>query len=179
MDNSFGFIHDPLEIKILILYVLARLPLPVPAETLAELVLCDDGITYFDFADCTAELVESGHAELTEEGYVITPKGRNNGKITENSLPYSVRLKADSAVAVVASAQKRSALTGARHALRRKGGYTVSLSLSDGIGPIMQMELYAATEEQAERMEKNFRRSAESSYGRIMEILTGEKGIAT
>lgn len=171
MDNNFGFIHDKLEIKVLVLYVLSRLPLAVPADTLAELVLCDDGITYFDFADCTAELVASGHVELEEDGYVITDKGRRNGSITESTLPYSVRLKADKAVSVVASAQKRSAMIVARHALRRKGGYTVSLSLSDGIGPIIQMELYAPNEQQAETMEKNFKKNAEEKYSRIMEIL--------
>lgn len=171
MDNNFGFIHDKLEIKVLVLYVLSRLPLAVPADTLAELVLCDDGITYFDFADCTAELVASGHVELEEDGYVITEKGRRNGSITESTLPYSVRLKADKAVAVVASAQKRSAMIVARHALRRKGGYTVSLSLSDGIGPIIQMELYSPNEQQAETIEKNFKKNAEEKYSRIMEIL--------
>ncbi len=171
MDNNFGFIHDELEIKVLILYVLSRLPLPVPAETLAELVLCDDGITYFDFADCTAELVDSGHVELKDDGYVITEKGRRNGSITESSIAYSVRLKADKAVAAVASAQKRSTMIVAQHALRRKGGYTVSLSLSDGIGPIIQMELYAANEEQALKIEKNFRKKAETAYAGIMDIL--------
>ena len=174
MEQSFGFIHDPYEIKILILYVLGRLPDPVPPETLAELVLCDDGIGYFDFADCCAELLSSGHLELGEQGYVITEKGRANGSITEGSLPYSVRLKADRAVETVAAAQKRSSLIGARHAMRRKGGYTVSLSLSDGIGPILEMELYAANEAQAEKIEKKFRRDAEKFYTHLMEELCGE-----
>ena len=33
-----GFIHDKLEIKLLILYVLRRLPAEIDAEKLAELV---------------------------------------------------------------------------------------------------------------------------------------------
>ena len=57
--DQFGFIHEKLDIKILILYVLRRLPGFVEAETLRGLVMCDDGIGYFDYSDCLAELVES------------------------------------------------------------------------------------------------------------------------
>ena len=49
--ERFGFIHDKLDIKILILFVLRRLPDYVQGDTLAELVLCDDGISYFDYTE--------------------------------------------------------------------------------------------------------------------------------
>ena len=42
MDN-FGFIHGELDTKILILFILRRLPRPVDADTLAELCFCDTG----------------------------------------------------------------------------------------------------------------------------------------
>ena len=57
MDH-FGFIHEKMDIKILILFVLNLLPAPVDSLTLSELVFCDDGIGYFDYSDCLAELVE-------------------------------------------------------------------------------------------------------------------------
>ena len=64
MDNygyTRGFIHEKLDIKILILFVLRRLPGTVEPETLQELCQCDDGISYFDYSDCLNELVETGH----------------------------------------------------------------------------------------------------------------------
>jgi hypothetical protein len=73
--ERFGFIHEKLDIKIWILFILRRLPLAVSAETLAELTLLDSGIGYFDYADAS-ELVETGHAEETENGYLITEKGK-------------------------------------------------------------------------------------------------------
>lgn len=42
MDN-FGFIHGELDTKILILFILRRLPRPVDADTLAELLLLRHG----------------------------------------------------------------------------------------------------------------------------------------
>ena len=48
MDERFGFIHEKLDIKLLILFVLRRLPAPIDAESLSDLVLIDGGIGYFD-----------------------------------------------------------------------------------------------------------------------------------
>ena len=76
-----GFIHDKLDIKFLILYLMARVASPVDFATLADLTFCDDGVEYFDFAASVAELVETGHLQLEGERYTITEKGRRNGKI--------------------------------------------------------------------------------------------------
>ena len=64
--EGIGFIHEKLDIKILILYILNHLPAAVDAQTLSDLVFCDNGIGYFDYSDCLAELVDTAH--ITEEG---------------------------------------------------------------------------------------------------------------
>ena len=51
MSNA-GLIHKKLDIKLLILYILRRLPGYVDAPTLAELCQCDNGVGYFDYSDC-------------------------------------------------------------------------------------------------------------------------------
>ena len=85
--DRFGFIHERLDIKILILFVLRRLPGAVDQETLRGLCQCDDGIGYFDYADCLSELVENGNVEETEEGYAITELGAANADAVEKTLP--------------------------------------------------------------------------------------------
>ena len=62
-----GFIHDKLDIKFLILYLMARVASPVDFATLADLTFCDDGVESFDFAASVAELVETGHLQLEGE----------------------------------------------------------------------------------------------------------------
>jgi len=47
----YGFIHDKLDIKFLILYFMARVAAPIDFPTLTELTVCDDGIGYFEFAE--------------------------------------------------------------------------------------------------------------------------------
>ena len=92
---SVGFIRDKLEIKFLILYIASRVSEPMPLAELQELTMCDDGIDYFDFAECLNDLVNTEHLRLADERYCITPKGLRNSEICESSLPYSVRIRAD------------------------------------------------------------------------------------
>ena len=56
-----GFIHDKLDIKLLILYLLSRTAAPIDFATLTDLSMCDPGVDYFDFAEAVGELVQSSH----------------------------------------------------------------------------------------------------------------------
>ena len=60
MEN-FGFIHDRLDVKILLLYILEKLPGPVEPVVLSDLALFDGGFTWFDYTDCLADLVKTEH----------------------------------------------------------------------------------------------------------------------
>ncbi|HHT17166.1 MAG TPA: DUF4364 family protein [Papillibacter sp.] len=175
MEQRLGFIHDKIEIKILILFILRRLPEPVTLDTLGTLTLCDGGITYFDFTECLAELVETGHIETDGHTYIITEKGRINGEITENSLPYTVRAKAEESTKELSvELMRRSAITTSR-TIRRKGGYTVHLALSDGVSEICAIELFAASEEQAKALENGFSENAERIYNGLIKLILQEK----
>ena len=171
MDN-FGFIHGELDTKILILYVLRRLPRPVDAQTLADLCSFDNGVGWFDYSDCLAGLVDTGHVEELEgERYVITDKGRVNGEAAETSIPYSVRMKAERLLEPVAERMRRDAMIDAPHDTA-SGGVIARLSLSDGKGEIMVLRLLVPDEGTAETVEKSFRADAEGIYAKVIEILT-------
>ena len=171
MENRFGFIREKLDIKILILFILQRLNNPVDFEQLADLTMCDDGISYFDFTECVDELVNSDHIYYNGEEYLITDKGRKNGKITESSIPYSVRLKAEKNVAKMNASMARNAMISATHELKRGGGFEVMLSLSDGVSEIFAVRLFAVNEKQAEDMEAGFKKNAETIYNRFVKEL--------
>ena len=169
MDN-LGFIHEKLDIKILILFVLRRLPGEVDPETLLELCQCDEGIGYFDYSDCLNELVESEHITETEDGYTITEKGIRNADAVESSLPYSVRSKALRLLAPVEEQMRRAAMLTARHTVN-EDGCVVELAMEDGKGGVMHLKLLCSGEEQARGIEKRFRKDAEGVYQRVMELL--------
>ena len=63
----YGFIHDKLDIKFLILYLMARVVAPIDFPTLTDLTMCDGGVDYFEFAEAVNELVETGRYQNRSE----------------------------------------------------------------------------------------------------------------
>ena len=170
--EGLGFIHENLDIKILILYILNHLPAAVDAQTLSDLVFCDNGIGYFDYSDCLAELVDTAHITEEDGKYRITEKGSRNVNEVASSLPYSVRMKADRVTEPIAEQMRLAAMIVTRHTNTPEGGCNVHLALSDGIGQIVSMQILAADEAQARTMEHYFKAHAEDVYQALVRMLT-------
>lgn len=172
--NDFGFISGKLEIKFLILYIASRMMGPAPFEVLQELSMCDGGVDYFGFSECLADLVRTEHMEVDRDGlYVITEKGRRNSAICESSLPYSVRMQAEQSLASCNEQLRRKALVRSQIQPRDQGGYTVTLSLSDELDDLMNLQLLVTRQDMALEIQKRFRARAEEIYSRILTDLYG------
>ena len=171
MEAYYGFIREKLEIKILILFILRRLPEPISLEELTELTMCDGGISYFDFMECVAELVKTEHLQLEDDKYHLTEKGARNGETTENSLPITVRTHVENTTFAKRSKHNRNAMIKTHHAIDPRGNCTVSLSLTDGIGEVVSIELFAVSDKQALALERGFRKNAESIYNALIEMI--------
>ena len=171
MNRRFGFIHEKLEIKILILFILRRLPEPIPLDELTQLIICDDGISYFEYMECLAELVKTEHLQLQNDKYSITEKGKRNGEMTEDKLPYSIRMYVENTTLMHRNDKERDAMISTQHTANPDGTYTVILSMSDGLGEIISLSLFAMSEPQALEMEKGIRDRAEGIYNTIIEML--------
>ncbi len=168
-----GFIQDKLEIKFLILYIAARVIEPVPFDTMLDLTLCDDAVDYFDFSECLADLVKTGHLTLDQGTgfYAITEKGRRNSEICETSLPYSVRLRCDKNLTACNRALRRKNQVKSAVEPRSNGTYTVSLSLDDDMGSVMDLKLMVPREDMGKVLSERFRRSPEKLYSQIIALL--------
>ena len=167
-----GFIHDKLEIKFLILYITARVIEPIPFDTVLELAMCDDGVDYFDFSECLADLVRTEHLSLSPDGlYAITDKGLRNSRICESSLPYSVRLRCDKELSNCNRKLRRKSQVRASCEQRANGTYTVTLTLDDDMGSVMDLKLAIPREDMANVLAERFRKSPERLYGEIMRVL--------
>jgi hypothetical protein len=167
-----GFIHDKLDIKFLVLYLMSRIVSPIDFAALTELALCDDGIDYFDYAECVAELVSTGHLQLEDMRYSITDKGQRNGSICESSLPYSVRLKCDKSLSKLNAVLRRNAQVRMEVQQRTDGFYTLRMILDDEGGNLLTLELLTVSSEQAEALGERFRDQPELIYNGIIDLLT-------
>jgi len=171
MKRRFGFIHEKSEIKVLILFILRRLKAPISIDTLAELTLCDGGISYFDFSECVEELVSTNHILFDNNMYSITKKGARNGATMEETLPLSVRHVAEKTVATVKSSQQRDSMIKTLHKVNNDGTCTAVLSMSDGIEDIIKIELHSTNEQQATELKNGFHKNAEKAYNALINAI--------
>lgn len=169
--DGFRPMQEKLDIKILILFILRRLPGEVEGETLANLALSDGAAGYFEYAECLAELEDSGHVERKGRTYRITEKGSRNCEIVESSLPYTLRSRLEKKLSPLAEGMRRRALITVKHQ-EVLAGCRVELTLSDEMGPIMELKMICGGEEHAGKIEENFRDKAEDYYNRIVNMLS-------
>ena len=98
--KRLGFIHDMMDVKVLILFVASRASYPLTCQEVYELCYQDDCLSYFDVCTAIPEMVKSGHlSQVGEDQYEITPKGRDAGSLVEDSIAFTVKQLAENAVA--------------------------------------------------------------------------------
>lgn len=165
-----GFIQGKMEIKFLLLYILARAEGPMDLDTLTDVAMCDDGVSYFDFTTALAEIVETDHVSKEDGGYTITPKGRKNGATMEDELPYSVRIRCDQKMGQVNARYRREKRILTAVEPLEDGGWRVSLALAGEDRPVFQLEIQMPVKEDALRLVTLFRKDPEEFCRRVRSL---------
>lgn len=174
--QRLGFIHDMLDVKVLILFVMARVGYPVNIQQIYELSYQDDCLSYFDVCTAVPEMVKSGHLkELENEEYEITEKGKADGSLTEDSIAFTVKQRAENAVSRFNRQIRRSSFVKTQIIPRENGDFSVLMSLDDEAGNLMTLELMAPNQRQAVRLGRLFERKAEAVYNLTMAELLDEE----
>lgn len=173
--RRLGFIHDMMDVKVLILYVASRVQYPVNCQEIYELCYQDECLSYFDVCTAIPEMVESGHLQQLDDRYEITARGKETASLTEDSIAFTVRQRAENAVARFNRQIRRSSFVKTQVVPRDSGDYTIIMSLGDEMGSLMTLELTAPDQRQAIRLGKLFEGKAEMVYNLVMTELLDEE----
>lgn len=171
-----GFIRGPLDVRLLLLYILSRASFPVDEAQLLDIALCDDGMDYFQFADALSSLKNTRHITTDEDGKLfITEKGRANGSICENELAYSVRLRCDRSIAKLnKELMRQNQIRTSLHQRTDGTGVTVRMILDDDAGNLMTLDMLAPDRKQGEQIAKAFRFNAAAVYDSVLSALLNQ-----
>ena len=174
--QRLGFIHDMMDVKVLILFVTSRSSYPMTIQEIYEVSYQDDCLSYFDVCTAIPEMVRSGHLKEVEEGkYEITDKGRQDGELTADSIAFTVKQRAENAVARYNRQIRRSSFVKTQVIPREGGDFSVIMALDDEIGNLMTLELVAPDQRQAVRLSRLFEKKAEAVYNLTMAELLDEE----
>ena len=168
-----------MDVKVLILFVAARSGYPMTTQEVYELCYQDECLSYFDVCTAIPQMVTSGHLKEVEgEKYEITDKGREAGSLTEDSIAFTVKQRAENAVARFNRQMRRSSFVRTQVIPRDTGDFSVMMSLDDEAGNLMTLELVAPNQRQAVRLSRLFEKKAEAVYSLTMaELLDDEDSL--
>lgn len=171
-----GFIRNPLDVRLLILYILDSLILPVSMAELTDLALCDEGVDYFQFATALSALIENGHVTQSEEELLsITEKGHANCAICCEELPISVRTKCDRNTQTLNRVLKRrNQIRTSITPIPNRERYTVEMVLDDDAGNVMTLQMAAPDQQQAAAIAQRFQQNPEVVYHAVLSALLDE-----
>ena len=171
--SPIGFIQSDLDLKLLVLYIMARVASPITFLQLLDLALCDAGVDYFSLTQAVDHMVTTGQLSKDEEDrYAITEKGRRNSEICESSLPYSVRMHCDENLVKVNEALQLEAQVQAKTLDNGDGTCTLQLRFNDTSTPLLDLALLVPGPAQAIAMSQRFREDPAGFYHSIIGLLT-------
>lgn len=177
--NGYGYIHDSLDMKYLMLYVVAGMDEPVTYDDVIGLCEVDGAIRYFDIQTAFVEMLNTGHLEKVfgEEPralYTISASGKELLPFCELRLPQSVIKKARAAIDETIRRKRASYIK--TEITCTNGSYVVKLALSGPYGDRIKIELPVKSSEQAEKLADNFRGDAENIYLNVINSMLKPEG---
>ena len=169
---------DKNDIKIFILYLLDNIHYPLDFDTINDIVIQDEFVGYFDFAECFAQLLDAGHIkEETTNGidmYCITETGSQVAVQLESSILAPIREKSLKSALRILSFQKSKAELKCSVEKRDDGKYDFRCSIHENKVPTMELHLVVDSADRAEKMKANFNERPEAVYKGILAMTACE-----
>ncbi|MBQ8914541.1 MAG: DUF4364 family protein [Clostridia bacterium] len=191
------------EIKIFILYLLDKIGYPLDYPSIGSIMMQDGIVNFFDFAQCFFALVDAGHirelvidkAELNgetpaqggdgedEEGehepnytvlYEVTDKGRQVAGALSDSLMVTIREKSYRSALRHLSFERQGAYVDQSYRSNGDKTFTVSCSIKDQKGVVMDLTVRADSEYQLKRMLNNYSERPEVVFRGVLALLQGD-----
>ena len=173
-----GPLKDKNDIKIFILFLLRNIGYPLDFDNINDIVVQDGIVGYFDFADCFAELLDTGNIaeEKSEDGcvYRITDQGIHVADNLQSNILMAIRERSlKSALRLLSFKKKGSRIKHESQPLEN-GGYRLTCSIIEERDEIMKVSVFLDNKSQLDKMEYNFENNPEVVYRGVLALLSGE-----
>ena len=183
-------LKDKNDIKIFILYLLKNLNYPLDFNTISDIVVQDEFVNYFDFAECFAELLDAGNIEQ------LPPPADTQGSTDPENKPKELYRITRNGITIVEQVQwillnviKEKSLKSAMRMLsfksrgsdvrctsseREDGRYDLRCEVIENGCKLLELGLIIDTKYQLDKMLYNFNERPEIVYRGIISLLTGD-----
>lgn len=167
------------DIKIFILYLMMNIGYPLDFSNLNDIVVQDGVVGYFDFAECFAELIDTGNIlEIKEEDgevyYKISEQGIHVAENLQSNLMMMIRERSVKSAFRLLSFKKRGSIIKSSSEPVPGGGYKFNCRIAENNQQLLNIDIFLDNKSQLDRMEHNFNEKPEIVYRGIFALLSGE-----
>lgn len=175
---KLGGLTNMADVKAMILYIMNYTGRPLSYDNLADIVLYDELVEYFDFTAAMDELLNKGLIDILSPDetrtYKITSLGQQTVQIYEKNLPFNVRKKnVASVIRVLAQIERDKQIK--TDIQKENGGYLVTCTLMEGEQLLMEYKILVPNELQAHLIAEQFKSDPTPKYQGILSLLIDEK----
>ena len=164
----------PVDIKLLILYLLQQAGQPLTAAQMTDLILADSLLDYFEAYHYIGALVEEGQIEEVENhAYRLTEAGEQAVEFFENRLPYTILEKIRNRTESFRRKIQWERMVNADYIPLIGEEYQVQLTLQEEeTEPPFQLSFVVAGKETAKKICARWKEDYASLYGEILSIFS-------
>lgn len=188
-------LKDKNDIKIFILYLLKNLQYPLDFNTISDIVVQDEFVNYFDFAECFAELLdmgtieqiiigdgisteatigENGRPEKKNELYTITENGIIVVEQLQSNLLNMIKEKSLKSAMRLLSFKERGSDVKCTYTEREDGKYDLHCEVIENKAVILEVNLVVENKQLLDKMVYNFNDRPEILYRGVLTLLMGD-----
>ncbi len=172
MTTDTGRIADN---KLIILYILDRLDMPLTKLQTSNIVLENNLIDFFTLQQCLAELEQSDLVKLVEyqrkTAYEISETGRKAVDVFIKRIPRSTAAAIDRYISLNKEALKKESELTADFSKVNDKEYIVNLKVIERDMVLIDLRLSVVSAKQAKQICEKWKDSSEKIYGQIMSTL--------
>jgi len=171
-------LKDKNDIKIFILYLMRHIGYPLDFSSLNDIVMQDGMVSYIDFVECFAELLDMGNIQeiRTQNGeyYMITPQGTHVADNLESNLLGVIKEKSLKSAVRLLSFEKRGASSDFSYEELPNDKFLVNCVINDKGDETMNLKFMIDSRQLLERIKNNFKEKPEVVYKGMLAILSGD-----
>ncbi|MCL1988649.1 MAG: DUF4364 family protein [Firmicutes bacterium] len=166
--------------KLLILYLLDRMDLPLSRSQLTDYIIPAEFMDYYTLQQSLSEMVDGGYLDAIADNnttrYTLTDEGLKTLEYFEKHIPPSIRNKINHYIKDNIKEIKRSfENTAIFFPDSENNEFLVKCGVYEEGRVLMELSISVDTREQARLIQNNWKNSAKTLYGDIIQILAEEK----
>ena len=174
-----GGFNELAENKLIILYFLYQMDMPLSTAQLVDFAAEGDYMDYFSLSQYLTQLVDTGMLE-SEQGegnntlYDITEAGEETLRIFSKQIPYSKRTSICEYVSSNKKRIKKEYEVVANYFYNGENDYMVKCGVYEEDTALMEISMSVVSKDQAKRIKKNWKENVTELYGSILSAMLDE-----